>query len=85
MYSNAASTEPSPSTPSYALSVDLALFTPHALPGNDDADAEPDFYTYPCRCSGIFVIIREQLETGVEVVQCDGCSERCRVEYEAEE
>jgi hypothetical protein len=28
------------------------------------------------------VITEGQLERGVEVVQCDGCSERCRVEYE---
>lgn len=24
----------------------------------------------------------EELEEGVEVVGCEGCSERCRVEYE---
>ena len=72
---------------SYALSVDLGLFTPHTLPftdDNEDGDDDPDFYTYECRCSGVFVVIREQLENGVEVVDCDGCSERCRVEYDVQ-
>lgn len=76
-------TGPGPTAPSFALSVDLGQFTPHKLPGSEDPD--PDFYTFECRCSGVYVIIREQLETGVEVIECDGCSERCRVEYDVEE
>ncbi|KAL8283704.1 hypothetical protein RQP46_005499 [Phenoliferia psychrophenolica] len=63
-----ATTGPSPSAPSYALSVDLGLFTPQALPGSDEDD-DPDFYSYECRCSGQYVVIREQLEKGVEVVE----------------
>ena len=46
---------------------------------------EPAYYTHPCRCSSEFRITREQLEAGMEIVTCDGCSERCRVEYEVVE
>lgn len=42
----------------------------------------PTHYTHPCRCSGTFKITTDQLERGEELIQCDGCSERCRVEYE---
>lgn len=45
-------------------------------------DLDPSFYSHPCRCSGTFTITTAQLEAGEEVVQCDGCSERCRVEYD---
>lgn len=63
----------------FALSVDLSLFTPQ---GSGVDEEEPDAYTYPCRCSGTFVITLEQLEAQVDIVACDSCSERCRVEYE---
>ncbi|GAA5861188.1 hypothetical protein JCM1840_003109 [Sporobolomyces johnsonii] len=75
----------------YAVSLSLDLFEPHfvsstsACPADTDDDPEPAFYTHPCRCSSQFKITREQLEDGVEVVGCEGCSERCRVEYEVVE
>ncbi len=81
--------------PSFAASISLDLFTPNfdqpppPHPGvslnaedQDDDDPEPTYYTHPCRCSGTFVITTPQLEHGIELVQCDGCTERCRVEYE---
>lgn len=80
-----ASAIPTPPAPSYALSLDLSLFTPHfsiSAEPSQDIDQDPSYYTHLCRCSGTFVISMEQLEEGMEVVQCDGCSERCRVEYE---
>ncbi|GAA5835054.1 hypothetical protein JCM11251_000149 [Rhodosporidiobolus azoricus] len=64
----------------YALSLSLDAFDPHG--GEDD---DPAYYTHPCRCSNEYRISREQLEDGVEVVVCEGCSERCRVEYEVVE
>ena len=42
-------------------------------------------YEHPCRCSGTFIVREEDLEAGIEVFQCDGCTERCRVEYEVVE
>ncbi|BGP25535.1 Diphthamide biosynthesis protein 4 [Rhodotorula toruloides] len=77
-----------------AVSLSLDLFDPHYSPPSTTsqsalvvtADAgEPVYYSHPCRCSSHFLITREQLEEGVEVVGCEGCSERCRVEYEVVE
>ncbi|GAA5825642.1 hypothetical protein JCM5353_007517 [Sporobolomyces roseus] len=61
----------------YAHSVSLDLFDLHTTP-----EGGIGYYTYPCRCSSRFKIMLEELEEGVEVVGCEGCSERCRVEYE---
>ncbi|BGP49164.1 Diphthamide biosynthesis protein 4 [Rhodotorula kratochvilovae] len=75
----------------FAVSLSLDLFEPHYLPpGPSDAhdhvedgeEDDPAYYTHPCRCSSQFKVTREQLEEGVEVITCEGCSERCRVEYE---
>ncbi|GAA6052098.1 hypothetical protein JCM3770_006630 [Rhodotorula araucariae] len=75
----------------FAVSLSLDLFEPHyrapehsaaQSPVEDGEDDEPAYYTHPCRCSSRFKITRVQLEEGVEVVTCEGCSERCRVEYE---
>ncbi|GAA6002838.1 uncharacterized protein JCM10292_001329 [Rhodotorula paludigena] len=76
----------------FAVSLSLDLFEPHFAPlkeqagseGGEDED-EPAYYTHPCRCSSQFRISRGQLEDGVEVVTCEGCSERCRVEYDVVE
>ncbi|WVO15985.1 hypothetical protein L204_103650 [Cryptococcus depauperatus] len=48
-------------------------------------EGEPTHFTYPCRCSGAFVITMEQLEEGVEVVGCEGCGEWVRVLYQVVE
>ncbi|GAA5963132.1 hypothetical protein JCM21900_000219 [Sporobolomyces salmonicolor] len=80
-----------PQAHAYAVSLSLDLFEPHfvsstsAFPSGTADDSEPEFYTHTCRCSSQFKITREQLEAGVEVVGCEGCSERCRVEYEVVE
>ncbi|GAA5935126.1 uncharacterized protein JCM15063_003156 [Sporobolomyces koalae] len=80
---------------SFAHSVSLDLFTPHyasAQTGEraaesevddpDERDEDPIYYTYPCRCSSQYRITIEELEQGVQVIGCEGCSERCQVEYE---
>ncbi|GAA5890787.1 hypothetical protein JCM6882_000663 [Rhodosporidiobolus microsporus] len=64
----------------FALSLSLDAFDPH---GDDEDD--PAYYTHPCRCSSEYKITREELENGVEVIVCQGCSERCMVEYEVVE
>lgn len=69
----------------YAIALSLDVFEPHYTPSPADDDGEPAYYTHPCRCSSQFVVTREQLEDGVEVVGCEGCSERCRVEYDVVE
>ena len=68
---------------STAFSIDLSLFSAH-FAEETTGKAEDDgalYYTYPCRCSGTYIVTRNQLEDGVEILNCDGCSERCRVEY----
>ncbi|GAA6005700.1 hypothetical protein JCM11491_003730 [Sporobolomyces phaffii] len=77
----------------FAHSVSLDHFTRHYPDGpehqpqdtdddDDDDDREPEYYTYPCRCSSQFKIATHELELGVTVVGCEGCSERCKVEYD---
>ncbi|GAA6043434.1 hypothetical protein JCM8097_002856 [Rhodosporidiobolus ruineniae] len=78
----------SSSSSAFALSLSLDLFEPHYPPGvspDTDEEAEPAFYTHPCRCSSEYRISLDELEAGVEVIVCEGCSERCRVEYEVVE
>ena len=71
--------------PSYNLSLDLSEFTPVFAPGvapEADPEALPVQYEHACRCSSLFVITEAELEAGVELIQCQGCTERCKVEYE---
>lgn len=67
---------------SYALVIDLSGFTPHLIESmGPEADDDPVYYTHPCRCSGTYLITTLQLTEGIEIIQCDGCSERCKVDY----
>ncbi|GAA5859866.1 hypothetical protein JCM8547_004363 [Rhodosporidiobolus lusitaniae] len=83
-----AATRAARNSSAYAVSLSLDIFEPHYPPSSPSLsspsppDDEPAYYTHPCRCSSQFRITREELESGVEVVGCEGCSERCRVEYE---
>jgi len=66
----------------------LSDFTPHYRQGSNnepDEDAEPNFYSHPCRCSSEFIITHQDLEDGVDVIGCGGCGEWVRVGYEAVE
>lgn len=75
--------------------VSLESFTPHSghPPGSEAVDdkrtvdhhTEPTYYTYPCRCSRLFVITHQDLEDGVDVIGCEGCGEWIRVTYEIQE
>jgi hypothetical protein len=81
------------SSPHIFREISLELFTPHFSPSSPasliqdeaDPDPEPEFYTYPCRCSALFRITSEQLEQGVNVVGCEGCGEWIKVGYEVVE
>ena len=68
------------SSSAFAHSISLDLFTAHST-----LEGDVEYWTYPCRCSSQFRVTLEELEKGVEVVGCEGCSERCRVEYEVVE
>lgn len=76
-------------TNAFAVSHSLDAFEAHYQDATNSERPElldePVFYTHPCRCSSQFQITREQLENGVEIVTCEGCSERCRVEYDVVE
>ncbi|GAA5993348.1 hypothetical protein JCM10908_001442 [Rhodotorula pacifica] len=73
----------------FAVSYSLDAFDAHYADSEKVSDGglvdEPAFYTHPCRCSSQFRITRQQLEDGIEIVTCEGCSERCRVEYDVVE
>lgn len=72
---------PPPAGPRIREYVSLEAFTAHAT----GTDAEPDKYTYTCRCGHDYVITLADLEAGVDVVGCPGCGEYIGVEYEAVE
>lgn len=75
---------------SFALKLDLSDFTTietttSEVSRNNGTDAPNQVsikYVHPCRCSGSFVITEKELEQGIALISCDGCSERCKVEYE---
>ena len=83
-------------TPHISHHISLELFTAHYSAQKakaddidehsaDPEDAEPSYYTHPCRCSGEFVITYQDLEDGIDVVGCGGCGEWVRVGYEVAE
>ena len=45
--------------------------------GVDDSGAA--ILSYPCRCGGVFVVPREQLDEGFDVFGCEQCSLHVRV------
>ena len=77
--------EPVKVEPHISRHVSLEEFEPHDTESAKPAlvDENAVYYTYPCRCSGQFVITTEDLEAGVEVIGCEGCGEWLRVGYEA--
>lgn len=38
-------------------------------------------YGYPCRCGDDITISEDELERGVEIVECTGCSLRAKIVY----
>ena len=69
------------------MSYDISLsdFTPHYRVDDEEEsadDAEPSYYSHPCRCSSEFIITHQDLEDGVDVIGCGGCGEWVRVGYE---
>lgn len=44
-----------------------------------DDDEEEVIYTHTCRCGDVYEITSEELEDGVDVVPCNGCSLHIRV------
>jgi len=51
----------------------------------EEEHPEPSWYSFPCRCSGQFVVTLRDLEDGVEVVGCTACGEWVGVGYEVVE
>ncbi|OCF60169.1 hypothetical protein L486_02849 [Kwoniella mangroviensis CBS 10435] len=87
--------EPTKTGPHIFRNISLDEFTPHHTSQDDrekgenededEDDQQPEYFTYPCRCSSEFKITLEQLEENVEVVGCEGCGEWIRVGYEVVE
>ncbi|KAF9149102.1 Diphthamide biosynthesis protein 4 [Linnemannia schmuckeri] len=50
-----------------------------------DFDEGSGSYTFPCRCSGEYIISEDELELGVDTVVCSTCSLIVRIHYEAAE
>jgi hypothetical protein len=51
----------------------------------DDMTEGENHWTYPCRCGDRYAITIGDLEEGLSVVQCAGCSLCIRVVYYEEE
>lgn len=49
--------------------------------GNEDSER----FVYPCRCGGQFMITSLDMDSGTDVVGCNGCSLTVKVEFEFEE
>ena len=66
----------------HALLTDLS--TGYAVLDLDDFDFDPVTlsYSHPCRCGQAYNITESDLEKGMELVGCDGCSLIIRVSYE---
>ncbi|KAI9219733.1 DnaJ domain-containing protein [Blastocladiella britannica] len=71
------------------MTIDLDDMVAHALPppsqeqGQEQDDGEPEIakWTYACRCGGEFIVEVADLEQGIEVFPCSGCTLRARVVY----
>ncbi|ORZ35190.1 hypothetical protein BCR44DRAFT_1434519 [Catenaria anguillulae PL171] len=50
---------------------------------SDHDDTNVEWWTYPCRCEGEFRVDVADLEAGLTVFPCSGCTMRCRVVYYA--
>eukprot|EP01127_Copromyxa_protea_P021633 TRINITY_DN7509_c0_g1_i1.p1 TRINITY_DN7509_c0_g1~~TRINITY_DN7509_c0_g1_i1.p1 ORF type:complete len:137 (+),score=30.79 TRINITY_DN7509_c0_g1_i1:1-411(+) len=48
----------------------------------DEMQENDDQWSYPCRCGDFYRITGDDLEEGLSVVQCGGCSLCIRVVYE---
>lgn len=49
---------------------------------NANASERGTTFSHPCRCGGEFLICEQEMEEGVELVGCEGCSEIVRVLYQ---
>lgn len=72
-----------PKQPHVTNWISLSDFTPHySQDERNEDEAEASYYTHPCRCSSEFLVTRQDLEDGIEVVGCGGCGEWIGVGYE---
>jgi diphthamide biosynthesis protein 4 len=53
----------------------------HILSLEDFAE-DVERWTYPCRCGGVFTITEAEMDQGIHVLGCGGCSELVWVGYE---
>ncbi|CAG8483765.1 6301_t:CDS:2 [Ambispora gerdemannii] len=58
------------------------LRNPVARKAYDVQIKETFTYTLECRCSSHYIITEEDLENGIDIVACGGCSLRVRVLYD---
>ncbi|KAH7462443.1 hypothetical protein PRIC1_014897 [Phytophthora ramorum] len=56
--------------------VPLADMKREILPGDDDDEV---LFTHQCRCGDLYEITEDELQDGVDVVPCTGCSLHIRV------
>ncbi|KAE8905619.1 hypothetical protein PF005_g4518 [Phytophthora fragariae] len=58
--------------------VPLADMQREVLPG-EGSDEDEVFFTHQCRCGDVYEITEDELQDGVDVVPCTGCSLHIRV------
>jgi diphthamide biosynthesis protein 4 len=60
--------------------LDLSEFTQLEHEGHQQPDGER--FVFSCRCGGQFLISEDQMNAGIEIIGCDGCSLTVKVEYQ---
>ncbi|KAI8986012.1 hypothetical protein BDB01DRAFT_787347 [Pilobolus umbonatus] len=60
---------------------DIAINAEVDLDDMEYAEGE-GIYTFDCRCSGVYIISEDELESGIEIISCDNCSLKIRVMYD---
>ena len=47
-----------------------------------DVSEDEETFSLPCRCGNEYIVTADDLESGLELLSCTGCTERVHVLYE---
>ncbi|MBW0465175.1 hypothetical protein O181_004890 [Austropuccinia psidii MF-1] len=64
--------------------IDLSEFTQLSIEDQDQSKSY-DQFILSCRCGGHFMINSNQMESNLDIISCNGCSLRIKVEFKCSE
>ncbi|EIN14237.1 DnaJ-domain-containing protein [Punctularia strigosozonata HHB-11173 SS5] len=81
------------STESLRKQYDASLQVPHQfhvprpaqIVSLEDFDEQPEYWRYPCRCGGAYIVREADMEGGRHLIGCNSCSETVWAGYELAE